>query len=156
MKYLFFLIIPFLLINCSNNNEVYWCGDHACVNKKEKKFYFKEKMIVEKRLVKKEDKLNKNEKNEIMKMIRVKEKSKSKKRKKQKKKTLVSKKAVKETIEHESSINQEDLSKKVSSEDKNIISTKNIQKTSEFNELVEKITKRSISKPYPDINNIQN
>ena len=113
-------------------------------------------MIVEKRLVKKEDKLNKNEKNEIMKMIRVKEKSKSKKRKKQKKKTLVSKKAVKETIEHESSINQEDLSKKVSSEDKNIISTKNIQKTSEFNELVEKITKRSISKPYPDINNIQN
>ena len=62
MKYFFLLLIAFLFSNCSSNNEVYWCGDHACVNKKEKEFYFKEKMIVEKRLVKKEEKLSKDKK----------------------------------------------------------------------------------------------
>ena len=41
MKYITFLLLPLLLLNCSNNKTVYWCGDHACVNNKEKKIYFK-------------------------------------------------------------------------------------------------------------------
>ena len=41
---LFFL---FTLISCSNNKEVFWCGDHACVNKAEKESYFKKNMTVE-------------------------------------------------------------------------------------------------------------
>ena len=47
MKYFFLLLIAFLFSNCSSNNEVYWCGDHACVNKKERETFFKETMIVE-------------------------------------------------------------------------------------------------------------
>ena len=47
MKNLLFIIIFFLVIGCSNNKQVYWCGDHACVNKKEREEYFKKNMIVE-------------------------------------------------------------------------------------------------------------
>ena len=47
MKNLPLIIIFFLLIGCSNNKQVYWCGDHACLNKKEREEYFKKNKIVE-------------------------------------------------------------------------------------------------------------
>ena len=47
MKYLIFVFI-FLLISISaRSGEVYWCGDHPCINKKEKEAYFKKTMTVE-------------------------------------------------------------------------------------------------------------
>ncbi len=48
MKYIIFLAISFVLVSCNSNKSAFWCGDHACVNKKEKKFFFKKNMIVEK------------------------------------------------------------------------------------------------------------
>ena len=44
-----YLIIPlfFLIISCSQKKGVYWCGDHPCINNKEKEAYFKKTMIVE-------------------------------------------------------------------------------------------------------------
>ena len=56
MKSLFFICIFFLLVSCQNSKSVYWCGDHACVNKKEKNEYFDNKMIVEKRFINKKEK----------------------------------------------------------------------------------------------------
>ena len=53
---LFFLL---LLFGCSQNAQVYWCGDHACINKKEKEAYFKKTMIVEVKT------LNKNKKKDL-------------------------------------------------------------------------------------------
>ena len=47
MKNLLSLFVLFFVISCSNNKDVYWCGDHACKNKKEKETYFKKTMIVE-------------------------------------------------------------------------------------------------------------
>ena len=47
MKYLIFLVFGFLLFSCSNSKSVYWCGDHACINKKERKT---EELIDEKKL----------------------------------------------------------------------------------------------------------
>ena len=47
MKKIILLPIFFLIMHCANNNLVYWCGDHPCVNKKEKEEYFKKTMIVE-------------------------------------------------------------------------------------------------------------
>ena len=47
MKIIFFIFLLLLLINCSNTKSVYWCGDHPCINKKEKEAYFKKTMIVE-------------------------------------------------------------------------------------------------------------
>ena len=37
----------FFIFSCSNNKVVYWCGDHACINKKEREAYFKKTLIVE-------------------------------------------------------------------------------------------------------------
>ena len=56
MKYIFFLLSFFILFSCVNNNVVYWCGDHACVNKKEKEEYFKKTMTVEMKKINKKDK----------------------------------------------------------------------------------------------------
>ena len=47
MKYLIISFLLILLFGCGNKNEVYWCGDHASVNNKEKEAYFKKTMIVE-------------------------------------------------------------------------------------------------------------
>ena len=58
MKKYFLFFFFLILINCAKSNTVYWCGDHACINKKEKESYFKKTMTVEirefnKKLVKK-------------------------------------------------------------------------------------------------------
>ena len=58
MKKLFLLLIVFLLISCANKNLVYWCGDHPCINKKEKESYFKKTMIVEVKEITKSKKNN--------------------------------------------------------------------------------------------------
>ena len=47
MKTCLFLSIFFFIISCANTKSVYWCGDHPCINKKEKEAYFKKTMIVE-------------------------------------------------------------------------------------------------------------
>ena len=55
MRKFLLLFLLFFLINCSSTKGVYWCGDHPCINKKEKEAYFKETMIVEIRDLKKND-----------------------------------------------------------------------------------------------------
>ena len=41
MKILFSLVIFFTFVSCASNKGVYWCGDHACINKKERKLTLK-------------------------------------------------------------------------------------------------------------------
>ena len=60
MKY-FIVLLFIILLSCTNKKEVYWCGDHACINNKEKKAYFKKTMIVEVRKFSKQNKkINQN------------------------------------------------------------------------------------------------
>ena len=47
MKNIIFLCFLLVITNCARSNVVYWCGDHPCINKKEKEAYFKKTMIVE-------------------------------------------------------------------------------------------------------------
>ena len=47
MKKIIFILSCFLIFGCSSSNKTYWCGDHPCINKKEREAYFKETMIVE-------------------------------------------------------------------------------------------------------------
>ena len=56
MRLLFFLILYFFLSQCYNSHSVYWCGDHECVNKKEREVYFQKTMIVEVKKIKKGEK----------------------------------------------------------------------------------------------------
>ena len=48
-----------MIFSCTSNKGVYWCGDHPCINKKEREAYFKKTMVVEIRELKKGD-LKKN------------------------------------------------------------------------------------------------
>ena len=74
MKLLFYLVIGLSIISCSDNKITYWCGDHSCINKKEKEAYFKKTMIVEIREFDKATDKNKSEVAKIMKQAKVEEK----------------------------------------------------------------------------------
>jgi len=62
-----FILIFFLISSsgCTNGKQVYWCGDHACKNNKEKKAYFNNNMSVE---IKEINKKKKKEYSEIKKI----------------------------------------------------------------------------------------
>ena len=85
MKYIFLILVLFVLTSCTNTKGVYWCGDHACINKKERNAYFKKNMIVEKRDIKNEKKLSKSEIDIIKKKIKEEENYKTLSEKKAKK-----------------------------------------------------------------------
>ena len=61
MKTLFHLLLLFMIISCSNDKVVYLCGDHPCINKKEREAYFKKTMIIEVRELTKNDKKESSE-----------------------------------------------------------------------------------------------
>ena len=56
MKVAFAIIVLFFLYSCSNQKKVFWCGDHQCLNKKEKEIYFKKTMTVKIKVVNQRDK----------------------------------------------------------------------------------------------------
>ena len=76
MKKYKFLIIFILIVSCTSNKGVYWCGDHACANNKEKEAFFKKTMIVEVR------NLDKNSKEPISTNEKILNQSNTKKKKK--------------------------------------------------------------------------
>tara|TARA_Y100000590_G_scaffold126875_1_gene145069 strand:- start:15083 stop:15628 length:546 start_codon:yes stop_codon:yes gene_type:complete len=178
MKYLLIFITFFLLYSCSNNKGVYWCGDHACVDNKERKEYFKKNMTVEIK------KTNKNKKKKLSQVELIKKKSglydkKSKKMEKEerlltKKLELEEKKRIKEQkklakkklieerkkLKKEKKMSKKNKSKLNKQENINIDKKISLDKKSvdrsndEFNTLIQKILKKNKSKSYPDINAI--
>ena len=176
MKSLYFLMIFFLLFSCTNNSAVYWCGDHACINKKEREAYFKKTMIVEIRNLKKED-IKKNSEIEI---ITQRAENNEKKRIKEEKALareakLDEKRRIKEEKALEKQINLEEKKrnkkeKKLSKQSKviekinrepkessGIIVFKNHSEPSnEFDKILKKIIRKNTLRPYPDINDIPN
>ena len=81
MKNLFYLIIFFVIIGCSANKVVYWCGDHPCINKKEKEAYFKKTMVVEMKELKKTNINNNSEIEKIIQQVKLDEKKRIKQEK---------------------------------------------------------------------------
>ena len=176
MKHLILLIFLFLLPACSNGKKVYWCGDHACINNKEKEAYFKKTMIVEIKELSKQNKRSKSELEIIKKQAGLEQKKEIKNEKELAKQVrLEEKRRIKEEkelakqvrLEEKRSTNdiwkeEKKLSKKkaLKTENKEIvintgIVSVNISST-EFKELVEKITKKNMLRSYPDINDMPN
>ena len=176
MKKLFFLFIILLITNCSNTKNVYWCGDHQCINKKEKEAYFKKTMIVEIRDLNKEKNKKVSNMNKILKQAKLNEKKrlnneknfekeakielkkKIKKEKEMKKQAkLDEKKRIQEEKELEKKVKKDE--KKIINVDQNKISEitkqKNLEDSLSFENLVEEIFIRDSLKPYPDINGIR-
>jgi len=166
------LIIPFLLlISCSNEKMVYWCGDHACINKKEREAYFKKTMIVE---VKEADKnkINKTELKKITEEIILSEKKRIKDKKLLAKQArLEEKRKIKELkeLKKQARIEEKRIIKvKKKNDKKKLKKQKNINEIKDdkiiidteiasldFKKLVEKIKKQNITKPYPNISIIE-
>ena len=194
MKNLFFLFMLLMIISCSANKGVYWCGDHACKNKKEKEAYFKKTMIVEIKTSKNKNYKNNSEIEKIMQEAQSKAKKIIKDEKDLAKQTkLEEKMRIKEEknlakqikLEEKMRIKEEkNLAKQIKLEEKMRIkdkkksskrkivvnqkkqlkksielnaSTENIKiEPSKFSELIKKITKKNILRPYPDINDVPN
>jgi len=194
MKYLILLIFSLLLFACSNDKKVYWCGDHACINNKEKEAYFKKTMIVEIKELSKQNKKSKSEleiikkqagleqkeeiknEKELARQARLDEKRRMKEEKELARQArLDEKRRMKEEEELARQARLEEIKiikdEKKSSK-KKILKTENVPlekeviintgtariniSSTEFNELVEKITKKNMFKPYPNINAIPN
>ena len=194
MKYLILLIFSLLLFACSNGKRVYWCGDHACINNKEKEAYFKKTMIVEIRELSKQNKKSKSEleiikkqagleqkkeiknEKELAKQARLDEKRRMKEEKELAKQArLDEKRRMKEEKELTKQVLLEEIKiikEEKKSSKKKILKTENVPlekeviintgtariniSSTEFKELVEKITKKNMFKPYPNINAIPN
>ena len=176
MKNYLFLCVFFLIFSCTNNKSVYWCGDHPCINNKEKEAYFKKTMIVEMRELKKENNKDISEFDKLLKQAQVDEKKRIMSEKELIKQTMLDeKRRIKEEKELAKQVrldekrekdnilkDEKKLPKKVVSKTENketainidIVST-NIS-SAEFKELVERITMKNKFRPFPNINDIPN
>ena len=183
-----------IVASCTTSKGVYWCGDHECINKKEKEAYFKKTMIVEVRNLEGKKRIKNSESEKILQQAKLNEKERIKlekdaktNSKKEKKRKIKEEKllAKQKKLEQKMKIKEEkELQKQIKLEEKRrakeqkklskiakIENNKKIKKTNKkvelgtkignikieankFSELVEKITKRNIFRPYPDINDI--
>ena len=163
MKILFYLLFFLIISSCSNSKNVYWCGDHACKNNKEKVLFFKEHMIVEvKDLGVKKKRMSEIEmisqqalfsKKELKRIKKIEKKdSKTKQKEIEKDKKLVKK------IANDGNKNDESFFSKIMKSNKKKKLKVNNKKslvennTDNFNQIVKKITKKNELKKYPDIN----
>ena len=182
MKSLFYLIFFFTLISCANYKNTYWCGDHPCINKKEKEAYFKKTMIVE---IKKTRKNTSKDNSTIEKIIQQTKNEEKRKIKEEKSLAREAKLEEKRRIKEEKSLAREvkleekrrikedkSLAREEKRDEKKIAKKKKINaresidnkadieniriSVSSFKKLVEKITKRNSLRPYPKINDIPN
>ena len=181
MKIILYLIILFIFTSCSTDKDAYWCGDHPCINKKEKEAYFKKTMIVEiKNLEKKTSKNNseigkiiqqarkgekkriKEEKN-MAKQAKLEDKRKKKEEKNMAKLAKLENKRKKKEEKYLTKQMERDEARIIENEKKTPKQSVNINAgiessesiSTNFNKLVEKITKKNIFRPYPDINDVE-
>ena len=177
--YIYFIILIFI-ISCSTDKGVYWCGDHACANNKEKESYFKKMMIVEVRNLNKNnnepDSVNEKilnqsktkrekiiiEEKKVQEMTNLEEEQRAKDEIEiEKQIELQEKKLAKQEKELEEKINLEE-EEKIISENKKEENLSSINKevknseisSKEFDELVENILIRNSTRSYPKINDI--
>ena len=177
MKKYIFLFCLFALISCASEDKyVYWCGDHPCKNKKERKNYFEENMTVELRKVsksknnvdatelekiiekaRKKEKKNTKQNKKILKQTQVNDKQKLKEEKRLQK--IADKEAKKRIKEEEKRIKKE---KKLAKKNKNKKIEKKIEKNtlsinvSDIQKIADSIAEKNKNKPYPQINSVPN
>ena len=164
MNKLFYLSIFFVIIGCSSNKIVYWCGDHPCINKTEKEAYFEKTMIVEMKELKKGDQKNDSEIDKIMQQARMKEKKRieeekdlAKQAKLEEKRRIEEEKDLEKSIEKNEKISAKKQKNKINKNVKLSSKIDSIESdSSKFSDLVNKIIKKNSLRPYPDINDIPN
>ena len=81
MKIILIILFTVFLTSCGSNKKVYWCGDHPCINKKEREAYFKKNMIVEIKTSNNKNKMKKSEIEKVMQQAKANEKKRIKQEK---------------------------------------------------------------------------
>tara|TARA_Y100000590_G_C15648852_1_gene987966 strand:- start:923 stop:1579 length:657 start_codon:yes stop_codon:yes gene_type:complete len=66
MRIVFIFLLIVIIYSCAPRSQTYWCGDHPCINKKEKEAYFKKTMTIE---VKEDNKFKSKKESEIKKIM---------------------------------------------------------------------------------------
>ena len=162
MRILFFIIVSLIIVSCSSNKQVYWCGDHQCVNSNEKEKYFEENMIVEVKIIEKRSKEDLSSIDKILQQGDLNNKKLKKDISKQKnivikELTREEKRLAKKALKEEKRLAK--VSRKKETGKNVVISKKNTDKiinfSGDFNEQVSKILAKNKSKAYPDLNDIQ-
>ena len=192
MKITVSFILLFFISSCSNNKVVYWCGDHACINKKEREAHFKKTLTVEVKNInndnlkndssikkiqdqvfisdKKRKELDKQAKIDKKKEIQIQKELDKQAKIDQKKEIQKQKELDKQSkLEQKKEIQkQKELDKQSKLEQtKEIPKEKNISRdlkqdelvnknTDKFSQILERITGKNFTKPFPNINDIQN
>ena len=176
MKNYLFLCVFFLIFSCTINKSVYWCGDHPCINNKEKEAYFKKTMIVEVRELKKENNKDISEFEKLLKQAQVDEKKRIMSEKELIKQSMLDeKRRIKEEKELAKQVRLDEKREKDNIlKDEKKLSKKEVPKTenketainidivstnissAKFSELAERITMKNKFRPFPNINDIPN
>jgi hypothetical protein len=163
-----------LFIGCANSNNVFWCGDHACSNKKEKEEYFAKTMIVEIKqknkknkkklsnveIVEKEYGLNQEEEREIIKNKKISKATQNNQKEQLKREKEIEKQILRDErkkLKKEKKILKENkkLSKKQKVNKENINAKESITtESNDFDDLAKSILEKNKTKSFPDINDI--
>ena len=161
MRVLLLLLTFFFILSCSNSKKVYWCGDHPCINNKEKQDYFKKNMIVEVKNINNKSNAKNTNMDKIISETQKSEKKRIKEEKKIAKQIILDeKKRIKEEKKIAKRKNKElnkqkkESKKLYTTEEKSIEKTSIKQSLNNFDEIMENIINKNKLKPYPDINNI--
>ena len=139
MNKIYCLFIFLILVNCTNQDRVYWCGDHPCIDKKEREAYFKKTMTVEIKESKMKDLKNNSEMEKIIQQASVNEKKRIKKEKDL---------AIQAKLEEKRRIKEEkDLVKQLKQEEKRRVKEeKELAKQLKLEEKRKKREKKALSK----------
>ncbi len=168
MKFIFFIPLFFLLVNCSKPKTVLICGDHVCVNKTEAEQYFEENLTIEVKIVDKKEKeridlielnlkennngikrisiASKNSTDEELKVLSNKEIVKIKKKIKKKKKDQ---KIVKKNIKIEKNINKKKIN--INKKDKEFVDICTIIDKCSIDEISKYLLEQGRKKGYPNL-----
>ena len=165
----FFLTFLFLvtITGCGSANKVYWCGDHPCLNKKERKAYFEKNFTVEIRELDKKSKKEFSRTSEIMKKAQKNEKERIRTEKEIIKQSKINEKKRLKEEEKSNQLTRIDEKKRIKKNDKSIKNSR-LDKTNKskkkiiepleiegFNGKTNNIEKNNITKSKDIVENIE-
>ena len=158
MRFLLIFFMIFFVTECSKEKLVYWCGDHACVNEKERVTYFEKTMTIEMRKANDNTKKDKEKAKEIKEKLKAEKKYKTKKAKEMKKQAKINKKleiqSKKEGKKEKLFESNVKYNNKIKLAKKRVVKKKRSIKIKSFDQISKIITNENKKKSYPDINRV--
>ena len=166
MRLVFFAFLFLFITSCAHKNETYWCGDHPCINNKEREAYFKKTLIVEIKNLKNVDENTNSEIEKIIQQAQINKKKRIKNEKILKKEVKLEKR--RKSKEEKFLVKQAKIEQKRLKKNEKLLKSKkkkkkidvyasldSINASVQFEDLVKKIIKRNETRPFPNINNNQ-